>query len=193
MTEKKWYLFAASDRVSNRIEFGCRKLGIEVLSPQVTDFRKCKRTRRRKPFTQPAFKGYYIFGYPVFNPFPLKRVIEIHDSVRPILMSGRDKRTGEETICLGRVSASDIKAIQEDRMFTKSDAKSMLDDLQPDTEFKTGDLVRILGGSMTGLKGSVVRAHPLARQVVMEFTNGPFRGATVPYEYLEADEDDKAA
>lgn len=150
---RKWYLFRFAHRFERDIEFQCRRLGVEMLYPLYVDWRKCGRDRKERPFKVPLFRGYMILGLDRPPSEMLEPILGMHKSVLPVFMtSGRG-------LALARASACDVAKLQSNKALFKSDGKKMFDRAEPDIQYTEGEVVRILGGLLSGQGGQIKRIN----------------------------------
>lgn len=167
-----WYLFRFAASAEARIKRGCKRYGVEMLYPKVVEWKRTKRDRKARPCEEPAFKGYLILGYDGL--LPIRDIMGLHRSVRPVLVDG----------CLARVAQADVDAVRSNRLFSKFREGRMRRNLEPDPRFSEGEIVRILGGSMSGLGGRVLRIDRQARELRIEM-DGPISAVTVSFDHVE--------
>lgn len=167
------YLFKFNQAAEDRVRRNAERYSIEVIAPKVSVWRKTRKARKPQPTWVPAFHSYIVLGFDEAQ--LIYALTKLHRSIRPVMMTCPDGG-----LALGRVSAREVARIQDSREFRKTDPPKT----EPDPKYKLNELVRILGGAATGLKGKIIIADPDKRQAQVEMENWPAK-LTVSYELLE--------
>lgn len=173
----KHYLFRFDQSKEDRVRRNADRAGIEVIAPRVTTWRRIGKRGKPKPVGVPAFHSYLILGFEREQLFVA--LTKLHRSVKPLLVP-----YDGENWTLARIPQREIDAIRDCRHFKRSSARELVTEVVPDPKFKESELLRILGGSMGGLEGKVIRVNRDARECALDM-GGIFGKVTVAYDHLE--------
>lgn len=171
-----WYLFRFNQVAEGRVLRGCKKIGVEALCPHVTEWKKRGRDRKERPVTLPAWAGYLLVG--TQRELPLVALLGLHTSIKPHMM------TTPTEPALAKVRLQDIQRVKNNRLFSVTKMKTLLRETRPDPKYGRDEMIRIIGGAESGLKGRILDVRQEAGTVVADL-GGLFGKTEIAYERLE--------